>query len=334
MPGTTHHNIVVGIDLGGTNLRIAALRKCAIRSDKTRPDVVAHCKQPVGTSRNPEAVVETIHALVAKVVRQSQCPTQQSIPVGVGVAAMLRDRQGYITNSPHLQWRNVPFGEMLQNRFGKGYDIYVYNDVEAITYAEYCVGAGRKQNNILVVFVGTGIGGGAIVEGQLLRGAHFCAGEIGHMKVSIDANAPLCACGGRGCIEAYAGGADLLRRIQTELATGIDSKILHLAGSVDQITLSHLDAAASQQDPYASRVIGEAACLLGQTLSNAVTLLNPALLVLGGGVFFRTPHYRQQTIAALRRATTTPSMDKLDIVNASLGDDAGVLGAGLLADLQ
>ncbi len=321
--------IVIGVDLGGTNLRVAAIDCSAEHLKRRPPPITAHRKQRVGSQRSPEDIALRIADLVKSIAAEAKC-SNFPIHVGIGIAAMLRDANGMIANSPHLGWRDVAFGKQLKECLGPNYLLSVYNDLEAITYGEYQVGAGSKDDDVLVVFVGTGIGGGAIVGGSLLRGASYCAVEIGHLKVNLAADAPMCACGKRGCVEAYAGGADLLRKLRTDLANHPDSLILKLAGS-STATLVHLDQAAQKQDPYATGVINTVAPLLGLALSHAVTLLNPACLILGGGVLSRTPYYRDQALKTLRETATTASLQNLAIVDAALGDDAGIIGSALLA---
>ncbi|MGE5187379.1 MAG: ROK family protein, partial [Acidobacteriota bacterium] len=196
----------IGIDLGGSNLRAAAFAP----DDHTQLD---HHREPVGEARDPDSIVERVAALAELLAKDAEAP----VPVGVGIAAMLRDRQGTVANSPHLRWRNVPFGRQLARRLGPRFAVGVYNDVNAIVWGEAVAGSARGCRDVLGVYVGTGIGGGVIAGGLLVEGASNCAGEIGHMKVRWDEGAKPCACGQRGCVEAYVGGSYLDRRIAREV---------------------------------------------------------------------------------------------------------------------
>jgi len=173
----------IGIDLGGTNLRVAAFGDAG--DDLARP--LAELREPVGEPRDPDAIVERIARAVAGMASEAT--------VGVGIAAMLRDRAGTVANSPHLRWRDVPFGQLLARRLGERYRIGVYNDASAIVWGESVAGAARGCRDVLGVYVGTGIGGGVIAGGQLVEGTTNCAGEIGHTKVRWDADAAPCECG-------------------------------------------------------------------------------------------------------------------------------------------
>jgi len=296
---------MIGIDLGGSNLRAARIDGSAMTGHR----------EPVGEPRDPQTIVEK----VARVV-ESLAPDG---PVGVGIAAMLSDRRGTVANSPHLRWRDVPFGELLAARLGPGYPLGVYNDVNAIIWGEAQAGAARGCRDVLGVYVGTGIGGGVIANGQLVTGTSNCAGEIGHTKVRWDRDAAPCACGQRGCIEAYLGGSYLMTRIERETGRGACSDQIHTPDEVDR--------AAAAGDPWALGLWRELAPLLSVALGNAVAVLNPERLVLGGGVLARCPLLVRMVTDHMAEMTNGPSWGPLSVVLAELGDDAGLVGAAHLA---
>jgi glucokinase len=291
---------VIGIDLGGTNLRAARLDGTAITDAR---------REPIGEPRDPATLVERVARVVEDLAAEG--------PVGVGIAAMLCDREGTVASSPHLRWRDVPFGALLAARLGARYRLVVTNDVNAVIWGEAVAGAARGCKDVLGVYVGTGIGGGVIANGTLVEGTTNCAGEIGHTKVRWDAGAAPCQCGQRGCIEAYLGGAYLLRRIRAE--TGRDDMP------------SDVDRAAAAGDPWALGLWRELAPLLAVTLGNAVAVLNPERLVLGGGVLARCPTLYRLVTEAMAETTNGPSWGPLSVVLAELGDDAGLVGAAHLA---
>ena len=255
----------------------------------------------------------------------------EAVPVGIGLAGMLRGTSGIVAQSPHLGWRNVSLGDMMRTRLGERHRVVVENDVNAITWGEFVMGAGRDVPDVLAVYIGTGIGGGAVCDGRLLRGGTGCAVEIGHTKVVWDDSARRCACGLKGCVEAYAGGEPLQRRVRAELAGGARSAAVGIAGSPEAVNPGHLDAAAAEGDEYALNLWQEIGPLVGVALANAVTLFNPNRLILGGGVLSRTPVLEEHIIAALEVAINPPAQEDLGIENAALGDDAGVVGSALLA---
>src|SRR5512140_2938468 len=265
--------VQIGVDLGGSNLRAAAFRDGDGDGDGATPFEIH--KEAVGDDRAPDAIVERVARTIEGLAGGSAGP----IAVGVGWAALRRDRRGTVANSPHLRWRDVPFGELLHRRLGARYQLGVYNDVNAITWGEAVAGAARGCRDVLAVYVGTGIGSGLIAGGQLVEGASNCAGELGHTKVRWDDAAAPCMCGGRGCVEAYVGGSYLVARIRRELANPrLDTTVRERAGgSIDAVTPSHVDAAALDGDEWALGRWTELAVALG----NALAILNSQRLILG-----------------------------------------------------
>ncbi|MBK9033584.1 MAG: ROK family protein [Myxococcales bacterium] len=308
---------VVGVDLGGTNLRVAAVVDGAI---------TASVRRVLGERRSVAEVVDAIAAAVAEVAPAGAA----SAPVGVGVAAMLGDRRGTVVNAPNLGWRDVDFGAQLAARLGPRHPLGVYNDVNAIAYGEFAAGAGRGARDLLAVFVGTGLGAGLVVNGTLAEGASNCAGELGHVKVASGADAAPCGCGARGCVEAYVGGAALQARIRRELAAGASPAVAAAAGGADAAHPGHVDALADV-DPWARALLDECGRWLALAIGNAVTVLNPDRLVLGGGVLGRSPRLRARLVAELPAVAPIAVLRPLTIVDAALGDDAGLVGAALLA---
>jgi glucokinase len=308
----------IGIDLGGSNFRIAAFDEGGITPLRVH-------KEAVGEPRDPRSIVERIATGVERLAGGD------TGSVGVGIAAMLRDRQGTVANSPHLRWRDVAFGQLLAQRLGGRFSVGVYNDVNAIVWGEAVGGAAKGCRDVLGVYVGTGIGGGLIINGQLVEGATNCAGEIGHAKVRWDDEALPCACGQRGCVEAYVGGSYVAARIAKELAAGTKTRAIELAGGVDQVTPSHVDQAAADGDDWALDLWSELAPLLAVTLGNAIAVLNPERLILGGGLLGRTPTLYELVVTATLVATPVACAEPLSIVPAVLGDDAGLVGSANLA---
>jgi len=329
-PTTTSSDaLAIGIDLGGTNLRAALYAGIddARQTDASALVTLAEASSKVGESRDPTTVVRRL----GEQVRELKAAAGNStIPVGIGFAGMLEGKGGFVVNSPHLHWNDVPFGRLLREELADE-RVGVFNDVNAVTFAEYTLGSGARADDVLAVFVGTGIGGGLIAGGQLIEGATGCAAEIGHTKVVIDESARPCACGLRGCVEAYVGGHYLQRRARGELAGGARSLAVSIAGGIEKVNPSHLDKAAARGDDYSLDLFAEVAPLLGTVLANAVTLLNPSHLILGGGMLSRTPVLRDHVECALEVAINPPAAKQLTIVDAALGGRAGTVGAALLA---
>ena len=303
----------VGVDLGATNARAALI-------DVGAGKVLAETKRP-WTDRAPE----TVSAIVGAVVREID-PKHERVGVGVGFAGMLRGWSGVVVIAPNFGWREVDFRKMLRAEVGERTELY--NDLNAIAYGEAQYGGARGIKDVLCVYVGTGVGGGIVVNGQLYAGATHLGGEIGHTKVVP--NGRQCGCGMRGCLEAYASGRNIQKRAQEELRGGERSLAVELAGGIDNVHAGFLDEAARRGDVYAGQLWEEVSTLLGMVLANAVTLLNPSRLVMGGGVWKGAPELGRRSIARLYEFVNQPSREDFEVVDTALGDGAGMLGAAAL----
>jgi glucokinase len=307
----------IGVDLGGTNLRVALV-------DADGDGSLDHEHKSPSASSEPDQVADLIAALVAKT-------GEARAPIGIGVAGMLRGDSGIIDNAPNLGWRDVDFRALLAARL-PGRRIVLINDVSAITWGEHRFGAGAGAPTLLCIYAGTGIGGGLVAGGRLVTGDTGIAGEIGHTKVVLGPTARLCGCGQRGCIEAYAGGRMLAERARHELRLGEPSLAVELAGGdPEQVHAGHLDQAAARGDGYAVRLWEEIAPLFGLVVANAVTLCNPSRVIFGGGVWWGAADLRRRILAAYQELVNAASGKACTIVDAALGDAAGILGAAALA---
>jgi glucokinase len=324
----------IGVDLGGSQLRAAR-----VGADHA---IAAVHREPVGEPRDVDAIVARLALAIEQLadVPEAGAPIfddepAEVIAVGVGIAAMLRGDDGFVVVSPHLRWREVAFGDKLAARLGARYRVHVTNDANAVVWGEVVGGAARGCRDVLGVYVGTGIGAGVVCGGALVAGASHCAGELGHVKVRWDEAAEPCRCGGRGCVEAYLGGAYLERRMRRELAVkgsaAAKSYAVELAGSPELVAASHVDAAAAAGDAWALGLWTELAPLLAVALGNALALLNSERLVLGGGVLSRCPTLVDLVVTTLHLAAPAACVERLSIVMAELGDDAGLVGAAALA---
>lgn len=302
----------IGIDLGGTNARAALvhLENGSIQNE-SRSRL---------SSRDPQSVIR----LCADLVRTVD-PERKAVGVGIGLAAMLRDRDGYVLNAPNLGWRDVDFGALARREL-RG-PVTIRNDLKAITWGEAQFGAARGVGDLVCVFIGTGIGAGIILGNVLQLGAGSVGGEIGHMKAVEHGR--VCGCGERGCLEAYVSGRNLAARAHEELAA---QPFLSptLAAHRDELTATMLDAAAAHGDGYADTVIRESASLLALHLGNLVTALNPTLLVMGGTIWTGCNELRRRTLQKLGEIINPPARRSFSIVDSTLGDAAGVLGAAAL----
>jgi len=338
---------VIGLDIGGTNARAALLAlgrerpgpedaSSARSADENREvcgvEILLDRRRRIRDDTSPEAVVDVIASLARECADAGGLALGDLVGVGIGIAAQLSADGRVVLNAPNLGWRDVALAEALTSSMPEAAGIGLYNDLSAIAWGERACGGARGHDHLLAVYVGTGVGSGLILGGELYEGAGGKAGEIGHAKVTgFDG---LCGCGQHGCIEALAGGRSLERRIAADIATGdAEALVAWLSereeGPVDVLP-EHVDAAAGAGVGYARSLWDEVSDALGDVLASAIATLNPSALLLGGGVLENAPNLRARTLERMSARTVETAWDDVSVLRPALGDDAGALGAGLL----
>ena len=250
----------VGVDLGGTHIRAVAF------DDALAP--VGRAEAPTGADEGVDAVVERVAGCVTEALAG-----EAAAGVGVGSAGLIDPWRGMVVLASNLGWRDVPLRDLLASALG-GATVRVDMDTNAAALAEARLGAGRGLRHLLYVTVGTGVGGGELLDGRIYHGATGGTGQIGH--VVVDPGGPPCGCGGRGCVEVYASGAGIAARAREANVPG-------------EPTTAAVFAAAAGGDPAAAAVIDAGADALGVALATYVNLNNPEAIVLGGGVADASP---------------------------------------------
>ena len=275
-------------------------------------------------SRGPAAVLETLRSTIADLAVSSGGLTA----LGVACAGQIHPESGAVLDAPNLGWRDVPLGAELARAFGV--PIVVENDVRAAAWGEFAYGAGTDAGSLVAVFVGTGVGSGAVLDGRLWHGASNGAGEVGHTQVVPD-GLP-CPCGARGCLERYTSGSGFQQQLRAALASGTETTLAAQTGGDDErLTALMVYEAAAGGDAFAGRVWNDAVRYLTLGLANYVTLINPRVLVLGGGVIESVPTLFERAASGVRAATTLLARQALRVERARLGDWSGVVGAAALA---
>jgi glucokinase len=246
--------------------------------------------------------------------------------VGVACAGQIHPRTGTVVYAPNLNWHDVPLAATLRNALGV--PVVVENDVRAAAWGEFRFGAGLGVSSLLAVFVGTGVGSGAVLDGALWRGANNGAGEIGHTQVVWDGLA--CPCGRRGCLEQYVSGSGFQRRLAQGLAAGARTRLIAAtAGDPSRLTAKMVREAAESGDAFAGQLWDEAERYLTLAVANYVTLFDPDALVLGGGVIETVPRLFEVVATGVPELTTILARG-LRIERARLGDWSGMVGAAAL----
>lgn len=309
----------VGVDLGGT--------KIALGTVDEEGRLLGMLRYETDRRGGPGAVINQI----VEGVRQLKQETAISLSgIGIGVAGQVDPGTGGVIFAPNLDWHNVPLGADLEKECSL--PVVVTNDVRAAMWGEWLFGAGLGAGDLLCIFVGTGIGGGIVCRGKALEGCTNTAGEIGHM--TVDLNGPLCHCGNRGCMEAFAGGWAIARRAQESVkadpASG--STILKLAGGkVEDITAKTVAQGFFDGDTLAVEIIKEATDALAAGIAALVNALNPCQIILGGGLIEGMPELVSRIDDGVRRRALSAATARLNVCASKLGNDAGIIGAAALA---
>jgi glucokinase len=313
---------IVGVDLGGTNIVAGAMPLDGSReiAMQTRPTLAAD---------GAGAVVERIAGMIEKVIAETMTETgaQRSdfLGVGIGSPGPLDRAKGIVIVTPNLGWKNFPLRDEISERVKL--EATLDNDANCATLGEFWCGAAVGGRNVVGMTLGTGIGGGLILEGKLYHGASDVAGEIGH--TTIDFAGRRCKCGNYGCLEAYASGPAIADRAREALGGDEGESILNamVDGDQSKITAQTVYEASKRGDSIAREVVRETARFLGAGVSNLLNIFNPDTVVLAGGVTQAGDALFQPLRAEVRRRAFRPAVQACRIVPGALPLSAGVVGA-------
>jgi glucokinase len=318
---TVREQFIVGIDLGGTNIAAGAMP-----TDGTRE--IAMRMAPTRAEEGALAVVDRIARLVEDVIAQTQSETgaerSDFLGVGIGSPGPLDRVRGVVIVTPNLGWRDFPLRDEVSNRVNLPASLD--NDANCATLGEWWCGAAKGGRNVVGLTIGTGIGGGLILDGKLYHGASDAAGEIGH--TTIDSNGRRCKCGNYGCLEAYASGPAIAMRAREAMefdGTSILTEIVE--GDLSRVTAQTVFEAAKRGDQIALEVVRDTAHFLGVGLSTLINVFNPDTVVIAGGVTQAGDLLFDPLRAEIRRRAFKPAVEACRIVPGALPLSAGVVGA-------
>lgn len=305
----------IGIDIGGTKIEISHV------------DNFGSIKEKILLDTDYKKGFQLVEEDLVKSVKQLQ-KNEDSPPVGIGIgmAGQIDAETGSVIFAPNLKWHNAPLKSALEA--STKLPVLVTNDVRAALWGEWIHGAGKGHQNLICIFVGTGIGGGIVVGGKILNGQTNCGGEIGHM--SINYNGLPCTCGNSGCFEAYAGGWGIAKRAQDTL-----SKLPTLQSGLrklkEPITGKDVIEASHNGDTFAKELIEDVIKALGAGITNLVNIFNPECIILGGGVMYGLPEAISPIQAYVNQHALKSASSCLKIVEAQLKGSAGSIGAATYA---
>lgn len=313
----------IGIDLGGTKILIGLVEK---ESGK----VVSHIKKKTKKEKGPENIVRKMVEGVEELLEESGKSFTEISSIGIGSAGQIDRKNGIIIGAPNLDCYNLNLKEILQNKFN--ISVFVANDVEVATIGEQKFGAGKGCADFVCVFVGTGIGSAIVKNGQIIYGATGTAGELGH--IIVDLNGRPCACGAHGCLEAYASRSAIETRIEGALKKGRKSCISEYLEEGKAITSSMIRKSIEREDELVTQCVSEASEYLSGGLASVINLINPELIILGGGLIEAVDYFYKQTIKKAKSKSLPVPAEKIRFSKTILGDYSGVIGAALLDERE
>jgi glucokinase len=322
MADNTKSDYLVGLDLGGTKI-LAGVFTSSLQC-------VGVAKLSTKAQRGVEAVTPRIERCIRDAVDEADLSMKQVVGVGIGAPGAVDFGTGTVIFAPNMQgWKDVPLKKTLERQLNV--PVFVENDANIAVLGVHVAELKAKPKNVVGIFVGTGIGGGLIINGELYNGFNHTAGEIGHMV--IDINGPKCGCGNRGCFEAVASRTAIFQRIKAGMKAGEKTLLTEMLGeSLDDMRSGDLRKAIRRGDKFVSKVVEQVAECIGIGVSNLVNIVGPDVVVLGGGVIEALEDEMAGIIGKTAKDHAMPgTMKGVEIVTSKLGDNAGITGAAVLA---
>lgn len=310
----------IGIDVGGTNVKIALVDDGKI---------IYSNSVPTYAQMGYEYTVNNIKQAIKDLMKETETTAADIKGIGFDFPGQVDYKTGVVKLAPNIPgWVNVPIAQMIEEAFH--IPTKIDNDVRCAALGEMNFGAGKGCQNFVCITVGTGIGSGLVVNGQLVRGAANAAGEIGHIKLQMK-DGPICGCGDTGCLEAFASGPSIVAMAQDYLKSGKSTKFREMAGD-GEITPYIVAKAAEAGDPVAKRIFTIIGEYVGMGLVSVINLLNPEKVIIGGGVAEAGDLLLEPIRKTVMERAMVVARESVEIVPAELGNSAGVIGASMLVE--
>ncbi|MBG9794746.1 glucokinase [Paenibacillus dendritiformis] len=305
--------IYVGVDLGGTAIKVGIC--------DTEGRLLQTFEGPTEVAKGPDTVIDNIENYIRRIVEESPYDWSQVAGIGAGVAGFTNVKEGVILLAPNVGFKDVPIRAILEERLGK--PVKIDNDANVAALGEAWSGAGKGVDNCVCYTLGTGVGGGIIINGKIVQGFSGMAGELGHIAVIPDLEAIQCGCGKMGCLETVSSATGIIRMAKDAVERG-DRTSLSL---LEEIAAKDVFDAAKAGDEVAVRIISRAAFYLGKSMAAVAVTLNPERFIIGGGLSKAGEFLFEQIRETFMKLTPEPVTRGVSIVPAELGNDAGMIGA-------
>ena len=311
--------LLIGIDLGGTNIKAGVVTSAG--------EVIVRDSAPTLAQEGHESIIRRMSQLARVVIEKANVSMDDVIAVGVGAPGPLSAKRGVVIFSPNLGWKDVPLAAMIAEDLGK--PTYLENDAGSACWGEFWAGAGAGDavHSMIILTLGTGVGGGVIMNGELIRGSTESAGHIGHLVVEPDGRP--CVCGGIGCLEQYASATAVARAAREALEAGGYSRFL--PSDPDEITAHAIAQAADRGCSLCDVILRDAGRYLGLAIASLANVINPDLAVLSGGMAGAGERLFGPLRDTVNERALPMAAEHIRIERAALGEDAGFVGAAGLA---
>lgn len=308
--------VYVGVDLGGTAIKVGLCDE--------NGNLLQTYEGETGTEYGADTVLDRIAEYVRLLVSESPYSWDQVAGIGAGIAGFLDIPEGIVKFSANLGWRNVPVKKTLEEKLGK--TVAIDNDANVAALGEAWSGAGAGIPNLVCYTVGTGVGGGIIINGRIYQGYSGMAGELGHMAIVPDLEAIQCGCGQIGCLETVSSATGIVRMAKDAVGRGDKTSL----GLIPHITAKDVFDAAKAGDEVALRIVNRAAFYIGKSMSLLAVIVNPQRFIVGGGVSKAGDILLNPIREIFKKYTPEAAQENVDIVPATLGNNAGIVGAACL----
>jgi glucokinase len=319
--------IYVGLDVGGTTMKAAAV-------DDTGSPLSGPVVMDTNPERGQEAGLETMCETIRRAVSAGGVTLADVTAIGVATPGLMDIKAGLILDPPNLKpWKNVPVREHIKQTFGK--PTVFQNDANAAAYGEFWVGSGQSATSMVLFTLGTGVGGGIILGDVIVEGEHSHGGELGHMRIDMPDRGRICGCGARGCLEAYASATNVVKRAREEMASwrGATELRKYYTANDDEFTAKEVFSLAEAGDACALKVVDDTAYYLALGACAVIATVDPEMIVFGGGMVKAGEWFRSKIDTYVRQYGLPFPTKTVKVAFASLGSDAGFIGAAGCARL-
>ncbi len=309
----------VGIDLGGTNIVAGIVDE--------NYNIVAKASTKTNCPRPEKEIADDMARMALQAVKNANLTIDQIEWIGVGSPGIANSETGILEYSNNLGFKNTPLVKYIQDKIDK--PVFIENDANAAAYGEYVAGAAKGAKNAVCITLGTGVGGGIIIDGKIYSGSNFAGAEIGHSVISVDG--PQCSCGRKGCFEVFSSATGLIRMSKEAMAEHPESVMNKLAEEKGKVTARTSFDAMRAGDAAAKAVVDDYIKYLAAGITNTINIFQPDVLCIGGGVCNEGDTLLLPVKALVKEEVYTRNSEKnTEIVIAKLGNDAGIIGAAFL----